>query len=157
MRQTKMANGKDIVRKWYVVDATDLVLGRMSTEVARLITGKHKPSYTPHEDNGDFVIVINAEKVVLTGNKLDKNNGKKYYNHSGYIGGMRERSAKTMMEEYPTELVHRAIWGMIPHNRLGRKQIKKLFVYAGAEHKHSAQTPEVFEIKGTKANTKEQR
>lgn len=151
MRQTKMANGNDIIRKWYVVDAKDLVLGRMSTEVARLITGKHKPTYTPQEDNGDFVIVINAEKVVLTGNKLDKNNGKKYYNHSGYIGGMRVRSAKTMIEDYPEEMVTRAIWGMVPHNRLGRQQIKKLFVYKGGDHKHSAQNPELFEITGTKA------
>ena len=152
MRQTKMANGNDIVRKWYVVDAKDLVLGRMSTEVARIITGKHKPTYTPHEDNGDFVIVINAEKVVLKGNKLNENNGKQYYNHSGYIGGMRTRSAKTMIEDYPEEMVKRAIWGMIPHNRLGRQQIKKLFVYRGAEHKHAAQNPELFEITGTKAN-----
>ena len=151
MRQTKMANGKDIQRKWYVVDATDLVLGRMSTEVARLLTGKHKPSYTPQEDNGDFVIVINAEKVVLTGNKLDKNNGKKYYNHSGFPGGMRVRTAKTMKESYPEEMVKKSIWGMIPHNRLGRKQVKKLFVYAGEEHKHQAQEPIPFEIKGTKA------
>ncbi len=151
MRQTKMANGKDIQRKWYVVDATDLVLGRMSTKVADLLTGKHKPTYTPHEDNGDFVIIINAEKVVLTGNKLDKNNGKKYYNHSGFPGGMRVRTAKTMQESYPEEMVKRSIWGMIPHNRLGRKQVKKLFVYSGTEHKHAAQEPIPFEIKGTKA------
>lgn len=151
MRQTKMANGKDIERKWYVVDAKDLVLGRMSTEVARLLTGKHKVTYTPQEDNGDYVIVINADKVVLTGNKLDQNKGKMYYNHSGFPGGLRTRSAKVMKEDYPAEMVYRAIWGMVPHNRLGRKQIKKLFVYAGEEHKQHAQSPEVFEIKGTKA------
>ncbi len=151
MRQTKLANGKDIKRNWYVVDATDLILGRMSTEVARLLTGKHKPTYTPHEDNGDFVVVINAEKVILTGNKLHQNNGKKYYNYSGYHGGMRTRSAKTMLEDYPTELVKRSIWGMIPHNKLGRKQIKKLFVYEGSEHNQTAQQPIPFEIKGTKA------
>ena len=151
MRQTKIANGKNIERNWYVVDATDLILGRMSTEVARLLTGKHKPTYTPHEDNGDYVIVINAEKVVLTGNKLHQNKGKKYYNYSGYHGGMRERSASTMLDKYPTELVKRSIWGMIPHNKLGRKQIKKLFVYEGSEHKQEAQQPILFEIKGTKA------
>ncbi|BDU67499.1 MAG: 50S ribosomal protein L13 [Candidatus Tyloplasma litorale] len=151
MKQTKIANGKNIVRKWYLVDATDLVLGRMSTEVARLLTGKHKTNYTPHEDNGDFVIIINADKIRLTGNKLDQNKGKMYYNHSGYIGGLRTRSAKTMLENYSDEMVKKAIWGMIPHNRLGRQQIKKLFVYSGEEHKHSAQQPEVFEIKGTKA------
>lgn len=144
MRQTKMANGTSIERKWYVVDATDLVLGRMSTEVARRLTGKHKPTYTPHEDNGDFIIVINAEKVVLTGNKL-KN--KKYYNHSGYIGGMRVRTAGTMIKDYPVEMVYRSIWGMIPHNRLGRKQVKKLFIYKGSEHKHHAQSPTKLEIK----------
>lgn len=154
MRQTKMANGVDIVRKWYIVDATDLVLGRMSTEVAKLITGKHKPSYTPHEDNGDFVVIINANKVRLTGNKLDQNKGKMYYNHSGYIGGLRKRSLKTMIENYSDEMVKKAIWGMIPHNRLGRKQIKKLFVYANEEHKHIAQKPENYIIKGTKAELK---
>ncbi len=151
MRQTKISNGKNIVRKWYLVDAKDLVLGRMSTEVSRLLTGKHKTNYTPHEDNGDFVVIINAEKVVLTGNKLDKNNGKKYYNHSGYPGGMRVRTAKVMKENYPTEMVYRSIWGMIPHNRLGRKQIKKLFIYQGEEHKHQAQNPEKIEINNTKA------
>ena len=149
MRQTKMANGTSIERKWYVVDATDLVLGRMSTEVAKILTGKHKVSYTPHEDNGDFVIVINCEKVILTGNKL-KN--KMYYNHSGYIGGMRRRNASTMIKDYPVEMVYRSIWGMVPHNRLGRKQIKKLFIYKGPEHNHAAQKPEVLKIekKGNK-------
>ena len=144
MRQTTMANGQSIERKWYVVDATDLILGRMSTEVSKIITGKNKPTYTPHEDNGDFVIIINAEKVKLTGNKL---NNKLYYNHSGYPGGMRVRNAKTMINDYPTEMVYRSIWGMVPHNRLGRKQIKKLFIYKGSEHKHDAQEPEVLELK----------
>lgn len=147
-----MANGKDIQKKWHVVDATDLVLGRMSTEIAKLITGKHKPTYTPQEDNGDFVVVINAEKIILTGNKLNQNKGKKYYNHSGYIGGMRVRSAKTMKKDYPVEMVYRSIWGMIPHNKLGRRQVKKLFIYEGSEHKHGAQNPIPFEIIGTKAN-----
>ena len=144
MRQTKMSFEKDIKRKWYVVDATDLVLGRMSTEVSKILTGKNKPTYTPHEDQGDYVIIINADKVKLTGNKLDQ---KMYYNHSGFPGGLRVRSAKTMQKDYPIEMVYRAIWGMIPHNRLGRKQVKKLFIYADADHKHSAQQPEVLKLK----------
>lgn len=147
MRQTKISNGKSISRKWYVVDATDLVLGRMSTEIAKVLTGKNKPSYTPHEDNGDFVIVLNADKVKLTGNKLKNKN---YYNHSGYPGGMRVRNAATMVEKYPEEMVYRSIWGMIPHNRLGRKQIKKLFVYKDSKHEHQAQKPEVLKIEGIK-------
>ena len=143
MRQTKMANF-DIERKWYVVDATDLILGRMSTEIARRLTGKDKVTYVPHEDHGDFVIIVNAEKVKLTGNKL---NQKMYYNHSGFPGGLRTRSASTMIEKYPEEMVRKAIWGMVPHNRLGRKQIKKLFVYSGPEHTHQAQNPEELKIK----------
>ena len=144
MRQTKMANGASIEKKWYVVDATDLVLGRMSTEVAKILTGKHKVSYTPQEDNGDFVVIINCEKVILTGNKLKD---KMYYNHSGFIGGMRTRNASTMIKDYPVEMVYRSIWGMVPHNRLGRKQIKKLFIYKGPEHNHAAQAPEELVIK----------
>ncbi len=148
MRQTKMSFHNEIERKWFVVDATDLVLGRMSTEVARILTGKNKVSYTPHEDHGDYVIIVNAEKVALTGNKL-KN--KKYYNHSGFPGGLRERTASTMVEKYPEEMVRRSIWGMIPHNRLGRKQVRKLFIYAGPEHKHQAQEPVVLDLmKGNK-------
>ena len=144
MRQTKMANFDDD-QKWYIVDATELILGRMSTEVAKILTGKNKVTYTPHLDNGDFVIIINADKVKLTGNKL-KN--KMYYNHSGYPGGMRARNAKTMIENYPEELVYRSIWGMIPHNRLGRKQVKKLFIYKGTEHKHQAQEPAELNLRG---------
>lgn len=143
MRQTQMAN-LDINRKWYVVDATDLVLGRMSVEVARIITGKNKPTYTPQEDHGDYIIIINAEKVKLTGNKM---NDKYYYNHSGYVGGLRKRSASVMIEKYPEEMVKKAIWGMIPHNKLGRKQIKKLFVYAGPNHEQESQQPENLELK----------
>ena len=143
MRQTKMANW-DIEKKWFVVDATDLVLGRMSTAVATKLMGKDKPQYTPNIDLGDYVIVINAEKVKLTGNKEQD---KMYYNHSGFPGGMRKRNAATMREKYPEEMVKRSIWGMIPHNRLGRKMIKKLFVYAGPEHNHSAQQPKKMEIK----------
>ncbi len=146
MRQTKMSNFAD-KQKWYIVDATDLILGRMSTEIAKVLTGKNKVSYTPHLDNGDYVIIINADKVKLTGNKL---NNKMYYEHSGYPGGLRERNAKTMIQDYPEEMVYRSIWGMIPHNRLGRKQIKKLFVYRNEEHEHQAQQPEVLELKGNK-------
>lgn len=133
-----------IERKWHVVDATDLILGRMSVEVAKIITGKVKPTYTPQEDHGDYVIIINAEKVKLTGNKLKD---KYYYSHSGYVGGLRKRSAGVMIEKYPDELVKKAIWGMIPHGRLGRKQIKKLFVYAGPNHEHEAQQPELLKLK----------
>ncbi len=144
MRQTKMSFHSEIDRKWYLVDATDLVLGRMSTEISKILTGKNKPTYTPHEDHGDFVVIINADKVKLTGNKL---NNKKYYNHSGYPGGLRIRTAKVMKNNYSEEMVYRSIWGMIPHNRLGRKQVKKLFIYKGNEHKHQAQKPIKLKIK----------
>ncbi|NOQ50285.1 MAG: 50S ribosomal protein L13 [Mycoplasmataceae bacterium] len=144
MRQTKMANGANIEQNWYLVDAKDLVLGRMASEVAKVLTGKNKPTYTPHEDNGDFVVIINAEKIVLTGNKINK---KMYYNHSGYPGGLRTRSAKTMLETAPEEMVQKAIWGMLPHNKLGRKQIKKLFVYKGENHQNGAQQPKPLELK----------
>lgn len=138
-----MANW-DLNKKWFVVDATNLVLGRMSTVVATTLMGKNKPQYTPHLDLGDNVIIINAEKIKLTGNKLKD---KKYYNHSGYPGGMRVRNAETMIEKYPEELVYRSIWGMIPHNRLGRKMIKKLHIYKGDSHPHQAQNPLQLEIK----------
>lgn len=143
MRQTKMAF-KDINRKWYLVDAKDLVLGRMSTEIATILMGKNKSSYTPHEDHGDYVIVVNSKDVKLTGKKLEN---KFYYNHSGYPGGLRKRSAKEMKEKYANELIYRSIWGMIPHNKLGRKQIKKLFIYKDQNHKHEAQKPENLELK----------
>ena len=138
MRQTTMANASSVERKWFVVDATDLTLGRLSSQVAAILKGKHKPTYTPHVDCGDYVIVLNADKIKLTGNKLDQ---KMYYNHSGFPGGLRERNAKTMIEKYPVEMVERAVKGMLPHNRLGRATAKKLFVYAGADHKHQAQKP----------------
>ena len=125
-------------------DATGKTLGRLATQVATVLRGKNKPTYTPHVDCGDYVIVVNADKVVLTGNKLED---KKYYNHSGYPGGLRERTAKEMIEKYPEEMVERAVKGMLPHNRLGRQMYKKLFVYAGSEHKHEAQKPEVLEVK----------
>ena len=142
--KTFMQKKETVERKWYVVDAEGKTLGRLATQVATVLRGKNKPTYTPHIDCGDYVIVINAEKVVLTGNKLDD---KMYYNHSGFPGGLRERNAKTMIEKYPEEMVERAIKGMLPHNPLGRTMGKKLFVYAGADHKHEAQKPEVMEVK----------
>lgn len=144
-----MAFNDQIEKKWYLIDATDLILGRMATEVAKIITGKNKISYTPHEDHGDYVIIINANKVHLTGNKLEQ---KKYYNHSGYPSGLRERKASEMIEKYPTEMIYRAIWGMVPHNKLGRKQIKKLFIYRDEDHKHQAQNPEKIQIDIRKKN-----
>lgn len=144
-KQTTMIKPSEINRKWYVIDATDVVLGRLGTLVGSIITGKYKPTYTPHIDTGDNVIVINASKVKMTGkNKLEN---KKYYNVSQYLGGLRTRSAKTMLNDYPEELIERVVWGMIPKGPLGRKQIKHLFVYAGSEHPHAAQNPEVLEVK----------
>ena len=141
---TFMQKKETVDRKWYVVDAEGKTLGRLATKVATVLRGKNKPTYTPHIDCGDYVIVINADKVVLTGNKLED---KMYYNHSGFPGGLRERNAKTMIEKYPEEMVERAIKGMLPHNALGRAMGKKLFVYAGADHKHEAQKPEIMEVK----------
>ena len=143
-RQTTMANASTITRKWYIVDATDKPLGRMATEVATILMGKNKPIFTPHVDCGDYVIIINAEKVGLSGNKVET---KHYYNHSTYPGGLRDRTAGEMIKNYPTEMVERSVWGMLPKGRLGRQIYKKLFVYAGPDHKHEAQKPEVLEIK----------
>ena len=144
-RQTTMMKKGDITRNWYVVDAEGLTLGRMATQIAAVITGKNKPTFTPNLDCGDYVIVINAEKVAMNGkNKLDN---KKYYDVSQYLGGLRTRTARTMVKDYPVELIERVVWGMIPKGPLGRAQIKKLFVYAGAEHPHAAQNPQALEIK----------
>lgn len=143
-RQTTMAKPQEVVRKWYVVDATNIPLGRLASNVANILTGKNKPTYTPNVDTGDYVIILNAGKVSLSGNKLKT---KKYYNHSQYLGGLRTRTAKVMVEEYPVEMVERAVWGMLPKGRLGRAIYKKLFVYEGNSHKHEAQKPEVLEIK----------
>ncbi|HIU11872.1 MAG TPA: 50S ribosomal protein L13 [Candidatus Onthocola stercorigallinarum] len=142
--KTFMQKKETVERNWYVVDATGKTLGRLATQVATVLRGKNKPTYTPHVDCGDYVIVVNADKVVLTGNKLED---KKYYNHSGYPGGLRERTAKEMIEKYPEEMVERAIKGMLPHGRLGRAMGKKLFVYRGSDHKHEAQKPVALEIK----------
>ena len=139
-----MQKKETVERKWYVIDAEGKSLGRVASLAAKYLRGKHKPTYTPHIDCGDNIIIINAQKVNLTGNKLDN---KMYYNHSQYLGGLRERTARTMREEYPVEMVERAVKGMLPHNRLGRQMYKKLFVYAGNEHKQMAQKPEVLEVK----------
>ena len=139
-----MQKKETVERKWYVIDAEEKSLGRVATLAATYLRGKNKPTYTPHIDCGDYIIIINAKKVNLTGNKLEN---KMYYNHSQYQGGLRERTAKTMREEYPEEMIERAVKGMLPHNRLGRAMYKKLFVYAGAEHKQQAQKPEVLEVK----------
>ena len=136
--KTYMQRKEDVTRNWYVVDAEGQTLGRLATKVANVLRGKNKPTYTPHVDGGDYVIVVNAEKVVLTGNKL---NDKMYYNHSRYTGGLRERTAKEMIQNYPTEMIERAVKGMLPKGRLGRQMYKKLFVYAGENHPHSAQKP----------------
>ena len=141
--KTFMQRKEDVSRKWYVVDAEGKTLGRLATEVARILRGKHKPTYTPHIDGGDYVIVINAGKVNLTGNKL---NDKIYYNHSRYTGGLRERTAKEMREKYPIEMIERAVKGMLPKGRLGRAMYKKLFVYAEGNHPHSAQKPEELKL-----------
>ena len=139
-----MQKKETVERKWYVIDAEGKPLGRVAALAATYLRGKHKPTYTPHIDCGDNIIIVNAEKVKLTGNKL---NDKMYYNHSQYLGGLRERTAKEMIEKYPVEMVERAVKGMLPHNRLGRQMYKKLFVYTGSEHKHEAQKPEVLEVK----------
>ena len=139
-----MQKKETVERKWYVIDAEGKSLGRVASLAATYLRGKHKPTYTPHIDCGDNIIIVNAEKVNLTGNKLEK---KMYYDHSMYQGGLRERTAKVMREEYPVEMMERAIKGMLPHNRLGRQMYKKLFVYAGNEHKQQAQKPEVLEVK----------
>ena len=141
--KTFMAKPENIKRDWYVIDAEGQTLGRLATKVATVLRGKNKAIYTPNVDCGDYVIIINASKVKLTGNKLDQ---KMYYNHSGYTGGLRERTAKVMLEKYPEEMVERAVKGMLPHNRLGRQMYKKLFVYAGSEHKHSAQQPKEIKV-----------
>ena len=141
--QSYMQKKETIERKWYVIDAKGESLGRVASKAAHLLRGKHKPTFTPHVDCGDYVIIINASEVNLTGNKLED---KIYYNHSMYPGGLRERTAKEMVEKYPVEMVERAVKGMLPHNRLGRAMYKKLFVYTGNEHKHAAQKPEAMEI-----------
>jgi len=142
-KYTYSAKSSDNPDKWWIVNANGAVLGRLASKVAAHLRGKHNPMFTPHADTGDSVIVINADKIVLTGNKWDQ---KTYYRHSGYIGGLKEITAKKLLEKKPEDLVRFAVKGMLPKNRLGRKLVKKLKVYAGDEHPHEAQKPEVLEI-----------
>ena len=139
-----MQKKETVERNWYVIDATDIALGRLATKAATMLRGKHKATYTPHIDCGDYIIITNASKVKLTGDKLNK---KLYYNHSGYTGGLRTRTAKEMISKYPVEMVETAIREMLPNGRLGRQMYKKLFVYEGETHPHMAQKPVVVEVK----------
>ena len=138
---TFMASPSTIDRKWYVVDATGMTLGRLASEIAKILRGKHKPIFTPHMDTGDYVIVVNAEKVKVTGKKLDQ---KIYYRHSGYVGGLKETTLKDMLKRHPDRVLRYAVKGMLPKGPLGRKMFKKLFVYIGTDHKHAAQKPEAL-------------
>ena len=147
MKSTFMQSKETVTRNWYVLDAKDMPLGRVASKAAVLLRGKHKVTYTPHVDCGDYVIIVNADKFALTGNKLE---GKIYYDHSRYVGGLRERTAKEMRAKYPVEMLERAVEGMLPHNRLGRAMYKNLFVYAGEEHPHTAQQPTKLELGGNK-------
>jgi len=133
----------EITHAWHVIDATDVVLGRLATHTATLLRGKHKPTYAPHMDTGDFVVIVNAEKISVSGNKRED---KFVYRHSGFPGGLRQRSVGEMIESHPEKLVEKAVKGMLPHNRLGRAMAKKLKVYAGPSHPHEAQKPQPFEI-----------
>ncbi|SFR64334.1 50S ribosomal protein L13 [Anaeromicropila populeti] len=139
-----MANPDKLDRKWYVVDATGQTLGRLSSEIASILRGKNKPTFTPHVDTGDYVIVVNADKIKVTGKKMDQ---KIYYNHSDYVGGMRETTLREKMAKKPTDVIYLAVKGMLPKGPLGRSMITKLHVYAGPEHDNAAQKPEVYEIK----------
>ena len=144
MRTTYIAKIADVERKWYVVDATGYTLGRLASEIASVLRGKNKPMYAPNIDTGDYVIVINAEKVAVTGKKLDQ---KVYTHHTGYVGGLKSVTLKRQLETKPEEVIKHAVKGMLPKNALGRKMFKKLHVYAGPEHAHAAQKPEVLEFK----------
>ncbi|MBO1005381.1 50S ribosomal protein L13 [Pseudogracilibacillus auburnensis] len=145
MRTTYMAKASDIDRKWLVVDAEGKTLGRLASEVATILRGKHKPTYTPHVDTGDHVIIVNAEKIELTGKKLTD---KIYYRHTGYVGGIKTRTALEMRTNHPEKMLELAIKGMLPKGSLGRQMFKKLHVYAGAEHPHQAQQPQTYELRG---------
>jgi large subunit ribosomal protein L13 len=139
--KTYSAKPGEIQRDWYVVDAEGQTLGRLATQIAERLRGKGKPQFTPHVDTGDFVVVVNAEKIAVTGNKLDD---KLYYRHSGYPGGLRQRSLREQLERVPAEVLRKAVKGMLPRNRLGRQQLTKLKIYAGPEHPHAAQEPKPF-------------
>ncbi|TET93091.1 MAG: 50S ribosomal protein L13 [Desulfobacteraceae bacterium] len=141
--KTFVAKEHEIEKKWYLVDAREKVLGRLASEIATVLRGKKKPIFTPHMDAGDYVVVINAEKIILTGNKVEK---KIYYHHSGYVGGLKETTAKEMLLKRPENLIKFAVKGMLPKNSLGRRQLTKLKIYAGQDHPHQAQKPEKLEI-----------
>ncbi|MEW6116056.1 MAG: 50S ribosomal protein L13 [Nitrospirota bacterium] len=141
--KTRFARKDEIEHKWYLVDAKDQVLGRLACRIAAYLRGKHKPIFTPNVDTGDFVVVINADKIKVTGNKLTD---KMYYSHSGYIGHLKEKSLKERMNSEPEKVIEDAVWGMLPKNRLGRAMIKKLKVYRGSEHGHAAQKPETIAL-----------
>ncbi|MCX8082736.1 MAG: 50S ribosomal protein L13 [bacterium] len=143
MTRTLIAKEQDINRKWYLVDATDKTLGRLASEVAKILTGKNKPIWTPNVDTGDFVVVINAEKIKVTGRKLDD---KIYYRHSGYLGGLKKETLRSLMNRKPETVIMLAVRGMLPKTKLGRQMIKKLKVYRGNEHPHQAQNPQIIEI-----------
>ena len=145
MRTTYMAKASDVERKWYVIDAAGQTLGRLASEVAAILRGKHKPAFTPHVDMGDHVIIVNAEKIELTGKKLTD---KIYYRHSGYPGGLKARTAFDMRTNHPEKMLELAIKGMLPKNKLGRQMFKKLHVYRGSEHPHQAQQPETYKLRG---------
>ena len=141
--KTYVAKEQEVEKKWYLVDASDKVVGRMATQIAMRLRGKHKPIFTPHADTGDFVVVVNAEKVVFTGRKWDE---KTYYRHTGYMGGLKEITAKKLLEKKPEEILRLAVKRMLPKNSLGRRQLKKLKIYAGPKHRHEAQQLEKWEI-----------
>ncbi|MDH5505926.1 MAG: 50S ribosomal protein L13 [Anaerolineae bacterium] len=139
MEKTYYPKAGEITRDWYVVDANGQNLGRLASKIAKVLIGKHKPNFTPGVDNGDFVVVINCERITVTGNKLEE---KKYYRHSGYPGGLKEISLRHQLERFPDRVITKAVWGMVPHNKHGRKLMKKLKVYAGTDHPHAAQNPQ---------------
>ena len=139
-----MARPRTVERKWYLIDAEGQTLGRLATEISRLLRGKDKPQYTPHVDTGDFVVVVNAEKVLVTGKKAEQ---KVYYRHTGYPGGLKKTSYEVMQERKPTEILRKAVRGMMPKTRLGRQQLRKLKIYAGPEHPHEAQNPQPYEVR----------
>ena len=149
MQKTWTAKPGEITRRWYVVDAEGQTLGRLATRIADTLRGKNKPEYTPHVDTGDFVVVVNAEKIHVTGSKLDQ---KMYHRHSGYPGGLRSRTLREQLERRPTEVIRKAVKGMLPRNKLASAQINKLKVYAGPEHPHAAQNPEPLETRTTSEN-----
>lgn len=142
--KTGFAKKENVERKWYVIDAKDQVLGRLAAEIARRLRGKHKPTYTPHIDTGDYIIVVNADKIRLTGNKLEQ---KIYYKHTGYPGGLKSITANKLLQRKPERVLEHAVKGMLPKNRLGRRMYKKMKVYTGPDHPHKAQQPEVFTLK----------